>query len=182
MRVLLLTALACCIFVATFAQEPVSVASQSIQLTLNPVISLKFTNASSGNGPSVNLSFNTMGDYLDGVESATQELEVRSNKHFKISVKTDAPNFTYSGQAGNGNASIPVANTLFMAVTNNATGGTLTAGFDSYVSLSPNSQDVILDGTQGEDKKLTVAYKAKPDIDFPAGVYTVGVVYTATQP
>lgn len=124
--------------------------------------------------------FDNINHYTDGVLSGTQELEVRSNKNFKISVKTDAPTFTYTG--GQSNASMPVNNRLFLAVTSNNTGGSLASGFDNYTSLSATNQDMILDGIRGDEKKFVLVYKAKPDMGYPAGTYSVGVLYTATQP
>src|SRR5690606_17763284 len=117
-----------------------------------------------------------------GVLSGTQELEVYANDRFKISVQTDAPNFVYQG-AETPSRLLPVDNTLFVSVASHTTGGTVNAGFDkNYQTLSRSSQDLILNGTQGAARKLVVSYKAKPEIGFPAGIYSVGVIYTATQP
>lgn len=164
------------------AQNASSTASQTIQLVLHPTIDLQFTNSGNGNGSTINMAFNTMGQYSSGVISGTQELAVRSNKNFKISVQTDAATFAYTGNLAAGNP-MPVNNTLFMAVTSNTTGGAVTSGFNNnYTTLSSSNQDLVLNGIQGEDKKLVVAYKAKPDLGYPAGTYSVGVIYTATQP
>jgi len=165
---------------AAMAQHASATATQTIQLTLNPTIDIKFKNTAAATGSTVGLAFNTVDQYAEGVLSGAQELEVRSNKNYTISVKTDAPTFTYSG--GETPVAMPVDNTLFMSVTNNTTGGALGAGFGSYNSLSYTSQDLILNGAQGDDKGLVIAYKAKPALGYPAGTYSVGVVYTATQP
>jgi hypothetical protein len=156
-------------------------ASQTIQLVLNPIIDIKLSEVDADQGAMVTMPFNTVHQYKDGVFSGTQELEVRSNKNFKISVQTDASNFQYSG-ASNG-TSMPVDNTLFMSVVDNNTGGRVNGSFDnSYHSLSAAAQDVILNGRNGEEKRLALAYMAKPDMSYPSGLYSVGVIYTATQP
>lgn len=162
------------------AQNSSSTASQTVQLLLYPAIDIQFTSNSAANGSTIDMVFSNASNYADGVISGTQELEVRSNRNFKISVKTDAPTFSYLG--GQNTASMPVNNRLFMTVTGNQTGGSVAAGFQNYASLSANNQDVVLDGVQGSGKKLIIAYKAKPDMGYPAGTYSVGVVYTATQP
>ncbi|HRO43831.1 MAG TPA: hypothetical protein PL009_13425 [Flavipsychrobacter sp.] len=177
MKTILLGVLLIIIAVSVRAQNSSATASQAIQLILHPTIDIKFTNATAG---TIDMVFNSADNYSQGVLSGMQELEVRSNKNFKISVKTDAPTFAYSGEQNA--ATMPVSNTLFMAVTNNQTGGTLGGGFNNYTSLSANNQDLILNGTYGQEKKLVLAYKAKPEIGFPAGTYSVGVIYTATQP
>ncbi|MBS1783351.1 MAG: hypothetical protein JSS78_09815 [Bacteroidetes bacterium] len=180
MRALIFGALLLSSVSSTFAQESIAsaTASQTVQLVLNPSIDLRFSETSTNNGSLVSLNFSTIHNYSTGVVSGVQELEVRSNKNFKISVQTDAAHFSYNGVSGN----MPVANTLFMAVTGNSTGGTLTTGLGAYKSLSAMSSDVVLNGSFGDGKKLAFAYKAKPSEDFPPGVYSVGVLYTATQP
>ncbi|HTM65972.1 MAG TPA: hypothetical protein VL093_06620 [Flavipsychrobacter sp.] len=180
MRFLFLLLFLFLLTVSAKAQSRAS-ASQRIQLVLNPIIDIKFSEADADQGAMVTMPFNTVHQYKDGVFSGTQELEVRSNKNFKISVQTDASNFQYSG-ATNG-ASMPVDNTLFMSVVNNNTGGIVNGPFDnSYHSLSSAAQDVILNGRNGEEKRLALAYMAKPDMSYPSGIYSVGVIYTATQP
>lgn len=165
---------------ASRAQNSSSTASQTVQLLLYPVIDIQFTSNSAANGSTIDMVFSNASNYADGVVSGTQELEVRSNRNFKISVKTDASTFSYLG--GQNTASMPVNNRLFMTVTGNQTGGSVAAGFQNYASLSANNQDVVLDGVQGTGKKLIIAYKAKPDMGYPTGTYSVGVIYTATQP
>ena len=179
MRLFLLVVLLSFVTVTTRAQNASATASQTIQLVLNPTIDLRFNNT--GSGSTVNMVFNSTGNYANGVISGTQELEVRSNKNFKISVQTDASSFAYTGNQANVSP-MPVNNTLFMAVTNNTTGGSIASGFSNYTSLSQSNQDIILNGAQGEDKKLVLAYKARPDWGYASGTYSVGVIYTATQP
>jgi hypothetical protein len=157
-------------------------ASQTVVLDLAPVIGLKFTSNNSTTGGLVSLSFNTAAQYQNGIVSNDQELSVSSNKAFKVSVQTDANSFAYSGAASS-NPTMSVDNTLFLSVKNNQTGGNVNGFFDnSFHSLAQSSQDILTNGQQGGDKKLTVNYKAVPTLAYASGIYSVGVVYTATQP
>lgn len=182
LKIIFVIAFFCCASVTTLqAQNSSASASQTIQLILYPTIDLKFTNTNTATGATVNMAFSNNAAYRSGVISGTQELQIRSNKNFKISVQADASNFAYSGNQNE--TTMPVNNTLFMAVTNNSTGGSVASAFNnSYNSLSSSSQELILNGHLGDDQKMVLAYKAKPDMSYPAGVYSVGVIYTATQP
>lgn len=167
---------------SAFSQNQSGSASQPVQLILSKVIDLKFAETSSSQGPVVNMNFQDLNAYSRGVISGMQELEVYSNDDFKISIQTDAPNFVYHGME-NPSKLLPVNNTLFISVADHTTGGLVNAAFDkNYQTLSQSSQDLILNGTRGAGKKLVVSYKAKPELGYPAGVYSVGVIYTATQP
>ncbi|RYZ51282.1 MAG: hypothetical protein EOP49_12095 [Sphingobacteriales bacterium] len=163
------------------AQNASASASQTVRLTLAPVIAFKFTATGSAEGNLVNLDFNNVNQFTNGVVSQDQELSIISNKTFKVSVQTDAASFSYNGN--NGNTAMPVDNTLFVSVKNNNTGGAVASGFNnSYQSLNAGSQDLLLNGQQGADQRIVLAYKAKPGLNYPSGSYSVGVIYTATQP
>jgi len=154
--------------------------SQTVQLNLSPVIGIKFSNTNSSSGSLINMNFQNIAQMNEGLISGEQELIIQSNKNFKISVQTDASNFNY---LGDGNANLPVQNTLFLAIKGNTTGGAIPSNFNNnFQSLSNNSQDVVLDANQGSDQRISFNYKAKPGLNHPAGSYTVGVIYTATQP
>lgn len=181
MKQLIFLIFCCTATVAARSQNTSATASQTIVLELNPTLDLRFTNTQASAGPVVSLDFNSLANYTDGVVSGVQELEVRSNRSFKISVQTDAPSFTYSGPTQSG-TSMPVDQTLFMSVSGNNTGGSIASGFSNFVSLTSSSQDLILNGMQGSERTLSLAYKAKPALGFAAGNYAVGVIYTATQP
>jgi len=183
-RILLAITTLCCLWAADAAaqegQNASATASQTVRLNLAPVIAFRFSSTNAATGNQVNMDFNTVNQLSNGIQSSEQELSIISNKTFKVSVQTDAPSFSYSG---NGNASMPVDNTLFVAVKNNATGGNVVSSFNNtYHSLSSASQDLLLDGQQGADQKIVLAYMAKPGMNYPAGSYSVGVIYTATQP
>jgi hypothetical protein len=165
---------------ASYAQGNASAsASQTVQLTLAPSIDLSFVNSSS---TVVGMTFSDMNHFTDGLTSAAQQLRVRSNMNFKISVQAASSTFSYVGSEAPSSA-MPVDNTLFMSVTANNTGGSLNAGFNnSFKSLSAASQDVVVNADHGGNQTLTLAYQAKPGLNYPAGAYSVGVLYTATQP
>ncbi len=181
MKQLILLILCCTATLSARSQNTSATASQTIVLELNPTLDLRFTNTQASAGAVVSMDFNSLSNYTEGVVSGVQELEVRSNRNFKISVQTNAPSFTYSGPTQTTTV-MPVDQTLFMSVSGNNTGGSIASGFNNFVSLTSNSQDLILNGTQGTEKTLTLAYKAKPALGFAAGHYAVGVIYTATQP
>ena len=156
-------------------------ASQTIELVINPILDIKFSNTGSSNGDKVVMGFDTKEQYKKGVTSATQQIEVSSNQKFKISVQTTSSTFAYRGAEANAN--MPVDNSLFVAVMDNNTGGKVAQGFNNnYHALSSNMQDLILNGKQGESQKFALAYMAKPEIGYPTGSYSVDVMYTATQP
>jgi len=181
LKAILFIALLLTLTASAFAQQQSSAsASQTIRMVLQPIIDIDFGDAAH-NGAPVNLAFNDHSNLNNGVTSAGQELRIRSNKEFKVSVQTDASSFSYNGPA---NAPVmSVSDILSVSVTGNNTGGLVASAFDNnYSPLSPTSQDILMDGQRGGEQKFTVAYKAKPGYRYPAGTYSVGVVYTATQP
>jgi hypothetical protein len=129
----------------------------------------------------VNLHFTTAAQYQQGIVSNDQELSISSNKAFKISVQAETPNFSYAGIATQ-NPVMPVDNTLFLSLKDNVTGGNIVSGFDNFKSIKTTAQDILVDGQQGGDKKVTINYKAIPTLAYASGSYSVGVIYTATQP
>src|SRR5690606_37155362 len=82
---------------AANAQAANSSASQTVNLNLANAIDITFTGSGTATGAAVNLAFNTVSDYANGVQSTAQQMKVRSNKNFKVSVKANAANFTYTG-------------------------------------------------------------------------------------
>lgn len=158
------------------AQENSGTASQSVTLQLAPVIQI-----SAVTSPNVNLGFNNITNYVQGVESASQQFKVHSNKDYLITVRANAATFSYSGNAYPA-PQMPVDNILFLSVADNNTGGTVAGSFSNFVSLSDNSKQLLLNCKNGGDKTFSVNYKAIPGPQYPAGDYTVGILYTATQP
>lgn len=162
--------------IAASAQSSSSSAAQNVKLQLEPAIEI--TNITSTD---VNIGFNTVNHYVNGVQSNDQEFKVKSNQDFVITVKTDANSFSYSGTTFPAPV-MPVDNILFLSVTNNNTGGSKSALFNSgYSSLSANPKQLLLNCKNGGNRRFAVNYKAVPSTSYPAGLYSVGVIYTATQ-
>ena len=164
------------------AQNKVSSASQTVKLNLSNAIELTFTGTGDSKGADVNLAFNDVNDYANGVESAAQELKVRSNKNFDVTVKANAASFTYDGSTSPAPV-MPVENILGLMVSANGTGGTIGSSFSAskYATLTDKDQSLIADGDRGGNQTFAVKYQATPGFAYPAGTYSVDVVYTATQ-
>jgi hypothetical protein len=168
---------------ASYAQTNASgTASQTIQLSLSNALEISFTGTGSATGGTVTLPFTTVNDYANGVASSAQEIKVRSNKNFGVTVKTST---TYFNVTNNGVTTVSTmpANVLGIMVTANATGGTIGTGFSAsaYNSLSATAANLINNASFGGNQTFSVQYKATPGFAYPAGTYTTDVVYTATQ-
>ncbi|MBN8672176.1 MAG: hypothetical protein J0L80_15945 [Chitinophagales bacterium] len=163
------------------AQNASSTATQTVNLNLSNAIELTFTGNNSATGATVNLAFNTVNDYANGVESATQELKVRSNKKFGVTVKTSGASFTYTGTTTP--APVMPVSVLGLKVIANGTGGTIASPFSTtaYTAMSNTAANLISNGVNGGNQTFSVKYEAEPGFAYPAGTYTTDVVYTATQ-
>lgn len=181
MKRLIILAAAITIHSATFGQttNQSASASQSANLQLSNAISITFVSSNNNTGNDVNLEFNTVSDYANGVESSEQELLVQSNKNFNVSMKTDALYFSYSGSTTPA-PQARISNILQMKVTENKTGGSLS--YNSYASIPNGSATIINWGHPGGNRTFKIKYFADPGFNLPAGTYTANVIYTATQP
>ena len=159
-----------------------SAGQQTVNLSLTDAIELTFTGSGTATGASVTLPFTTVNDYANGVTSAAQQLKVRSNKNFTVAVKSNAANFTYTGSTTPAPA-MPVSGVLGVMVSANGTGGTIASPFSAstYSTLTATNQSLITNGTRGGNQTFSVQYQATPGFSYPAGNYSVDVVYTATQ-
>jgi len=153
-----------------------SSATQMVKIHLEPTIQIMAPEK-----PNVNMGFNGINDYVQGIQSSEQHFSVHSNKDFVVNVRTNTDIFTYSGNA-NPAPQMPVSNILFLAITDNNTGGSTAGSFNSFTSLSSTTRNLLLNCKNGGNKTFAVNYKANPGTSFPAGDYTVDVIYTATQP
>ena len=168
--------------IAANAQNQSSSASQTVNLNLSNAIELTFTGTGEKTGAEVNIPFSNVNDYANGVESNSQELKVRSNKDFDITVKANASDFSYKGTTVP-SPKMPVADVLGLMVSANGTGGAIESPFSGtkYATLSAKDQTLIAGGDRGGNQTFAVKYKATPGFEYPAGTYSVDVVYTATQ-
>ena len=164
------------------AQNASSTASQTLNLSLSNAIELTFTGSGTATGAAVTLNFTTVNDYANGVASAAQELKVRSNKAFGVTVKTNNANFTYSGTTTPAPV-MPVNGVLALKVNSNSTGGTIASPFSAsaYSTLTSTAANLLNNCSNGGNQLFQVMYNATPGFAYPAGTYTVDVVYTATQ-
>ncbi len=170
--------------IAGFASKAqvASTATQTVNLNLSNAIELTFTGSTTATGAAVNLAFNTVNDYANGVSSSNQGLKVRSNKKFGVTVKTNNANFSYTGTTTPAPV-MPVNGVLALKVSANGTGGTIASPFSAtaYRTLSSTAANLISNGNNGGNQTFSVIYNATPGFAYPAGTYTVDVVYTATQ-
>ena len=181
-KILSMAALTFGIAAAAQAQTaPSSNATQQVQLALSDALELSFV-GSGNTGTTVSLPFTTVSHYSTGVQSAAQDLVVKSNKKFSVSVKSSNSNFTYSGSATSG-TNMPVNGVLGISVSANGTGGSVSSPFSTstYSTLTATDQTLINNANNGGSQTFSIKYEAKPSFAYPAGTYTVDVVYTATQ-
>ena len=159
-----------------------STATQTVNLNLSNAIELTFTGSTTATGAAVNLAFNTVNDYANGVSSANQELKVRSNKKFGVTVKSNNANFSYTGTTTPAPV-MPVTGVLDLRVPVNGTGGTIASPFSAttYADLSATAQSLLTNCNNGGNQTFSIQYNATPGFAYPAGTYTVDIVYTATQ-
>jgi len=164
------------------AQSANSSASQTVNLNLANAIDITFTGSGTATGAAVNFAFNTVADYANGIQSSDYQIKVRSNKNFKVDVKTNSTNFSYTG-ATSPAPSMPVNGVLSLMMAANQTGGSLSGSFPSgqFGNLSSSSANLLNNCNNGSNQWFNVKYKANPGFAYPAGTYTVDVVYTATQ-
>lgn len=174
-KAIAVTALLFAAWVKSHAQQS-DAATQLIKVHLEPTIHI-----SSLNGSDVNIGFSSISSYLNGVESGKQDFTVHSNRDFVVNVRANSPVFSYSGNSYPA-PEMPVDNTLFLTVSENNTGGSVANSFNSFAPLSASPRDLLLNCKNGGNKTFSVNYRANPGALFPAGDYTVGVIYTATQP
>ena len=99
-----------------------------------------------------------------------------------VAVKANATNFSYTGNTSPA-PQMPVSGVLGIKVTANGTGGSIANPFSNsaYATLSGSDQDLITTADRGGNQTFSVKYKATPGFAYPAGTYSVDVVYTATQ-
>lgn len=155
-------------------------AAQSAQLVMSNAIDVSFVSNSSSQGNTVNLAFENVNDYANGVESAPIEIKIRSNKNFNVWAKTNSNKFTYAG------ATTPApqmnVNKLKIKVVSNNTGGTVPGAINNkYKNMRKSNRKLINNGTPGGDNTFAVQFKADPGYEYPAGTYSIDVIYTATQ-
>lgn len=166
---------------SAFAQNASSSASQTTNLQLTNAIEISFTATGNSTGSTVNMNFNTVNDYANGIESAQYQIRVRSNRKFDIEMEASSDYFTYSGTTSPA-PQMRVKDVLDMKITSNNTGGQINGGYHQYKHVEGNNDKRILnDCDNGANQTFSVQYRATPGFDYPAGTYTITMIYTATQ-
>ena len=157
-------------------------ATQSLDIEVTNAIEITFTGTQNTQGGNVNLVFDNVDDYANGIVSEAQGLKITSNTAFALAVKAGAESFTYSG-VQTPSPAMPVDGVLSIKVNSNGTGGTVASPFStsSYYSLNNTDRNLLSAATKGIDKAISVVYKATPGFAYPGGTYSVDVIYTATQ-
>lgn len=184
MKKIITTILLALAFVHASAQNQandVEQARQAARLVMSNAIDITFSATNSSAGGTVSLVFDDINDFANGVNSDPYQIRVRSNKRFRVQAKTSASRFSYTGNTSPA-PQMNVNSILFLKVTNNSTGGSVASNFNNkYRSMSSSNQTLISNGTAGGNKTFNVEYRATPGYNYPAGTYSVNVVYTATQ-
>lgn len=165
---------------AANAQNASGTAQQTVQLQLSNALEITFTGNNTATGATVSLPFTTANDYANGVQSAAQQLKVRSNKNFNVTVKANTANFSVTNGANTTTSTMP-ASVLEVKVSANSTGGAIAGSYANFTDLSTTASNIITNGTYGGNQTFSVMYNAAPGFAYPAGTYTMDVVYTATQ-
>ncbi len=165
---------------ATYAQNASSSATQTAKLSLTDAIEITFVSTGTRTGNDVNLTFSTVNDYANGVESGAQQLRVRSNRKCDISMEASSDYFTYTGST-TPTPRMEVKDVLDLMISENNTGGQINGGYHQYKHIDGNRDTRILNDCDHGDKTFSVKYKAAPGFEFPAGTYTVNMLYTATH-
>jgi hypothetical protein len=162
------------------AQAQTNTATQTVQLSLTNALEIIFTGSGSGTGTTVSIPFTSVNSMANGVESSAQQLKVRSNKNFNVTVKTSAATFTQTINGVTSPSTMP-ASVLEVKIASNQTGGAIAGTYNAYTDLSTIANNMITNGTAGGSQTFSVQYKATPGFSYSAGTYAVDVVYTATQ-
>lgn len=182
MKKLILLAAASVMVISANAQNANSSANQSVSLGLTNAIDITFTGNGSATGSAVSMPLSSVNDYASGVTSTAQQMKVRSNKAFTVSVKANAANFTYTGSA-TPTPTMPVSGVLGIMVSANGTGGTIATPYSgtAYSGITSTAANMLNNCLNGGNQLFSVQYQATPGFAYPAGNYAVDVVYTATQ-
>ncbi len=173
--------LSCLAVTAKAQQEAGASAAQATQFSLSDVIEIVFADVNSENGNTIFMPFNNSHDFANGVTVADQELRVRANTEFKVSLKYDMSTFTYVG-AEKANAEM-LRDALGVMVTSNNTGGQVAAPYSTadYATIGSADRDLLVNGQNGGNQRFAVKYKCQPKQVLPVGNYFINVVYTATK-
>jgi len=165
------------------AQTNASVsASQTAMLSLGTVVQISaFGGDGSENTSTVTMPISASNDLANGIESPEFTLAINSTAGFDVKAKANTEYFSYTGSSAFP-PSMRVSDVLALKVSNNSTSATVTGGHEQYQPIGGSTESPILaNGAGGSNQVMGVKYKSTPGYNYPAGVYTVDIVYTITQ-
>lgn len=166
---------------AVFAQNASSTATQTVNLNLAMALSIEFVATGNNTGSVVNLAFNTVNDYANGVQSGDYQIRVRSNRKFDVEIEASDDYFDYIGTASPA-PQMRVKDVLDMMISSNNTGGQINGGYHQFKHIDgDNDKRILNDCDNGANQTFSVKYRATPGFSYPAGTYTTTIKYTATQ-
>lgn len=158
------------------AQNASGAGTQTTNLVMADAIELTFIN---GAGGTQTANMTTVNEMVNGVELDDQDMRVRSNKPFKVTVAPATTNFVYTGAATSNNI-IPAGTGFKIKVSNNNTGGNSVGGWTALAGvLIPTT--ILDNGDAGGNQTFTIKYKTLGGAVMAPGTYTLNIVYTATQ-
>ena len=159
----------------SLAQNASASAAQQTSLSLANAIVLSFTTTGSSN---VNVNFASLQDMNNGVETIDHQVLVQSNLPFDVDVTTPT-NFSYAGSYTS-NTTMPVVNKFKMKIMDNSTGGTNAIG-SGFSNVTGNLTTLFTNCPAGGNATFDIRYKLIPGPTYSPGIYSMNVVYTATQ-
>lgn len=112
------------------------------------------------------MNFTDPNEFQNGIESIGDvELRVKSNRPYNVVVRSATANFSSSTATV-----MPVSGVLSIKP----------EGSSTYIGLTSTDQNLLLNQSRG-NTKFDITYKAIPGFNYADGIYTVSIVYTATQ-
>lgn len=171
----LLLAIFALLAIKAYSQNASATAAQQTNLTLANAIVISFTTSGSS---SMNISFTDQNQMNNGVETMTHQVLVQSNLPYDV-VMTTPTNFSYSG-GFTSNTTMPVFDKFKMKITDNSTGGTNVLG-NGYTDVTGTSTQLFANCPASGDATFDIKYKLKPTSAYAPGIYTMNILYTATQ-
>lgn len=158
MKTTILSAIAIVLFATANAQVSTT---QTVTLDLKNQIDITIQSAGG-----TNFSFATTNDYASGLTNGgASTIRVRSNKDWNVTVASNAEFFSIGATT----SAMP-ASVLSVSLKD----------ANNFKTLN-TTQQAFTNGNKGGSNEFSVDYKANPGFDFSEGIYTIGVVYTATQ-
>ncbi|MBL7717664.1 MAG: hypothetical protein JNL72_02410 [Flavipsychrobacter sp.] len=171
-----LTILTLCLLALTgnklFAQASAT-ATQTVHIQVAPAIEI-VTNTviewwkkkNNGNGFGLGKGNGNQKVASQGDNGYGQEITVRSNKEFMVSIKS-----TDNTQSN-----------VLLALKDNQTGGTANPAYSDYAPVTPTSQDLLMNCAYGNEKSFLVACKTKSGKAKQPEISKADIIYTATLP